>query len=209
MKKWIALLLAGVLMLSCLAGCGGDNNTTTPDSSNQSSGGQSSGGQTSGGETSGGETAAPAVPEGVAKDQVVKTLYTSEISDWNPLHPSAAGTWCNWIDTLVEYDNYGMCQPCLAESWTKSEDGLTWTFKIREGVRWQTYDGEFYGDEYVKAEDWVTTAKWILDPANTARTADLLFDMVGAEEYYLALEAGQPADWETVGIKAVSEYEIQ
>ena len=209
MKKWIALLLAGVLMLSCLAGCGGDNNTTTPDSGNQSSGGQSSGGQTSGGETSGGETAAPAVPEGVAKDQVVKTLYTSEISDWNPLHPSAAGTWCNWIDTLVEYDNYGMCQPCLAESWTKSEDGLTWTFKIREGVRWQHYDGSFYGDEYVKAEDWVTTAKWILDPANTARTADLLFDMVGAEEYYLALEAGQPADWETVGIKAVSEYEIQ
>ena len=101
-----------------------------------------------------------------------------------------------------------MCQPCLAESWTKSEDGLTWTFKIREGVKWQRYDGSEYG-ENGKAEDWVTTAKWILDPANTARTADLLFDMVGAEDYYMALESGTEANWDNVGIKAVSEYELQ
>jgi len=101
-----------------------------------------------------------------------------------------------------------MCQPCLAESWTKSEDGLTWTFKIREGVKWQRYDGSEYG-ENVKAEDWVTTAKWILDPADTARTADLLFDMVGAEDYYMALESGTEANWDNVGIKAVSEYELQ
>lgn len=97
---------------------------------------------------------------------------------------------------------------CLAESWTKSEDGLTWTFKIREGVKWQRYDGSEYG-ENVKAEDWVTSAKWILDPANTARTADLLFDMVGAEDYYMALESGTEANWDNVGIKAISEYELQ
>lgn len=101
-----------------------------------------------------------------------------------------------------------MCQPCLAESWTKSEDGLTWTFKIREGVKWQRYDGSEYG-ENVKAEDWVTSAKWILDPANTARTADLLFDMVGAKDYYMALESGTEANWDNVGIKAISEYELQ
>lgn len=90
----------------------------------------------------------------------------------------------------------------------KSEDGLTWTFKIREGVKWQRYDGSEYG-ENVKAEDWVTSAKWILDPANTARTADLLFDMVGAEDYYMALESGTEANWDNVGIKAISEYELQ
>ena len=205
MKKWIALLLAGVLMLSCLAGCGGDDKPAASDPGTPSTPSNPSTPSDPGTPA----PAEPVIPEGVAKDQIVKILYSSEISDWNPLHPSAAGTWCNWIDTLVEYDNYGMCQPCLAESWTKSEDGLTWTFKIREGVRWQHYDGSFYGDEYVKAEDWVTTAKWILDPANTARTADLLFDMVGAEDYYMALEAGQTPDWDTVGIKAISEYEIQ
>lgn len=154
-----------------------------------------------------GEQMAP--PEGAAKDQVVKLMYSNEISDWNPLHPSSAGTWANWIDTLVEYDNYGMVQPCLAESWTQSEDGLTWTFKIREGVKWQYNDGTEYGADVV-AEDWVTTAKWILDPLNTARTADLLFDIVGAEDYYLAMETTERnGDWETVGIKAVSPYELQ
>lgn len=61
----------------------------------------------------------------------------------------------------------------------------------------------------VKAEDWVTSAKWILDPANTARTADLLFDMVGAKDYYMALESGTEANWDNVGIKAISEYELQ
>lgn len=147
-------------------------------------------------------------PENAAAEQVVKLFYSDEITDWNPLHPSSAATWANWIDSLVEYDNYGMCQPCLAESWTKSEDGLTWTFKIREGVKWQRYDGSEYG-ENVKAEDWVTSAKWILDPANTARTADLLFDMVGAKDYYMALESGTEANWDNVGIKAISEYELQ
>lgn len=147
-------------------------------------------------------------PENAAAEQVVKLFYSDEITDWNPLHPSSASTWANWIDSLVEYDNYGMCQPCLAESWTKSEDGLTWTFKIREGVKWQRYDGSEYG-ENVKAEDWVTSAKWILDPANTARTADLLFDMVGAKDYYMALESGTEANWDNVGIKAISEYELQ
>ena len=205
MKKWIALLLSAVLMLSLLAGCGGGNDKPADTPSNTPSDTPAITPDAPATDT----PAEPTKPEGVADEQIVKILYTSEISDWNPLHPSAAGTWCNWIDTLVEYDNYGLCQPCLAESWTKSPDGLVWTFKIREGVRWQNYDGSFYGDEYVKAEDWVTSAKWILDPANTARTADLLFDMVGAEDYYLALEAGQTADWETVGIKAVSEYEIQ
>lgn len=203
MKKWIALLLSMVLLLSCFAGCGSDNETPdTPDNSDNQGTVSNDGESSNGGDEE-------VRPEGAAAEQVVKRLYTDEITDWNPLHPSAGGTWANWIDSLVEYDNYGMCQPCLAESWTKSEDGLTWTFKIREGVRWQYNDGSFYGDEYVKAEDWVTSAKWILDPANTARTADLLFDMVGAEDYYLALESGQEADWDTVGIKAISEYELQ
>ncbi len=192
LKRVLAILLAVVMVLVALTGCGNDDNNT-------------GGGEEPGGSNGGTEVERP---EGAAEEQVIKTMYSSEFSDWNPLHPSAAGDWANWIDTLVEYDNYGMVQPCLAESWTTSEDGLTWTFKIREGVHWQYYNGEDYGTDVV-AEDWVTSAKWILDPANTARTADLLFDIVGAEEYYMALESGQEADWDTVGIKAPSTYELQ
>jgi oligopeptide transport system substrate-binding protein len=210
MKKWIALLLVAVMAVSAFAGCATE---TTTDDTNQTDNTAT----TDNTSTEPTATENPNVvvnntgaerPENAAEEQVVKLFYSDEISDWNPLHPSSGSTWCNWIDTLVEYDNYGMCQPCLAESWTKSEDGLTWTFKIREGVAWQYQDGSEYG-EYVKAEDWVTSAKWILDPANTARTADLLFDIVGAEDYYMALESGAEADWDTVGIKAISEYELE
>ncbi len=144
----------------------------------------------------------------LAGEQVVKTVYSEELSSWNYLLPDSASAWANYLDNLVEYDNYGLCRPCLAKSWTTSEDGLVWSFRIREGVAWQRWDGSFYGEE-VRAEDWVTTARYILDPANAAQTADLLFVFRGAREYYSALAEGKPADFGTVGIRAAGEYELE
>lgn len=180
MKKAVALLLASLMLMALVAGCTGGKK---PESS---------------GETS-----------NVNENQVVKLLYSDEISEWNPLVPSASGTWANYIDHLVEYDYYGMVQPCLAESWTKSDDGLVWTFKIRKGVKWMTWDGKEYGAD-VKAEDFVTTAKYILDSTNAARTADLMFVFVGAEGYYdETTREGVTPDWSKVGIKALDDYALE
>ena len=179
MKKAVAMLLASMMLMAMVAGC-------TPKA-----------------------TEPPAPTGNVNENQVVKLLYSSEISEWNPLLPSSAGDYANYLDTLVEYDNYGMCQPCLAESWTKSEDGLTWTFNIRKGVKWMTWDGKEYGED-VKAHDWVTTAKWILDSKNAARSADLMFVFVGAEDYYdETTREGVTPDWSKVGIKAVDDYKLE
>ncbi len=41
----------------------------------------------------------------------------------------------NFYDTLVEYDDNGMIQGALAESWTVSDDGKTYTFKLRSGIK--------------------------------------------------------------------------
>jgi len=180
LKRMLAWLCAAVMLLSCGAAALAD--------------------------TAG--SAVATKPEDIAEDQTVRYVYAYEIVDWNPLHPSDASTWANYLDSLVEYDNYGLCQPCLAESWTKSDDGLVWTFTIRQGVPWQYNDGSLYGED-VKAEDWVTTAKWILNPANTARTADLLFIFEGAEAYYDAMSRGEDADWGTVGIKATGDYTLE
>ena len=177
MKKALALILALAMILS-FAACG------------------EKGGQTASTQTlnNGQGSAAATAKENIADSQIVKTVYADETSDWNPLHPSSANTWCNYIDSLVEYDNFGLCQPCLAESWTKEtfdwegEEAQRWVFNVREGVKWQTYDGKQYEDAYVTAEDWRTTFKWILDPANTAMTADLIDDVIGAWDYYEAMQ---------------------
>ncbi len=51
-------------------------------------------------------------------------------------------------DPLVRYDENFESVGSLAESWTSSEDGLTWTFNLREGVIW--HDGEPLTSDDVK-----------------------------------------------------------
>jgi peptide/nickel transport system substrate-binding protein len=51
-------------------------------------------------------------------------------------------------DPLVRYDETYEPVGSLAESWTVSEDGLTWTFNLREGATW--HDGEPFTSEDVK-----------------------------------------------------------
>ena len=51
---------------------------------------------------------------------------------------------------LTSFDNEYQLTPLAAESWTMSEDGLTWTFKLREGLKWS--DGEpLTAEDYVFA----------------------------------------------------------
>ncbi len=61
-------------------------------------------------------------------------------------------------DTLVEPDDEGKIVPALAESWKVSSDGLTWTFKLRSGVR-------FHHGKVLDAGDVKATLERILDPA--------------------------------------------
>ena len=58
--------------------------------------------------------------------------------------PVAIGqvTWQNIYQGLVRLDRHGTVQPQLAESWTVSPDGLTYTFALRRGVRF--HDGEAF-----------------------------------------------------------------
>jgi peptide/nickel transport system substrate-binding protein len=62
----------------------------------------------------------------------------------------------NVFDTLVEPDENLEFQPALAESWEVSEDGLTWTFDLRDGVKWHN------GRDFI-AEDVVYSYNRIID----------------------------------------------
>jgi len=146
-----------------------------------------------------------------------RTLYSGEVSSLNYLTTSTTAEFeiaANIVDTLVEHDPYGGIVPCLAESWTTSEDGLTWEFTLRKGVQWVDHNGEVYAE--LTAHDFVTAAKYILDAKNASATAGLLTDCIaGAEEYFNSTaepeegeEAPAPYDWENVGVKAIDDYTI-
>ena len=97
-----------------------------------------------------------------------------------------------------------MLKPALAESWQVSPDGLTWTFKIREGVKWVTWEGEEYAD--VVAQDWVDAMKYVFNPDNASRVANFAFLAIkNGEEYF----KGEVTDFEDVGVKAIDKYTLQ
>ena len=50
----------------------------------------------------------------------------------------------NLVDGLLENDKYGNLVPSIAEDWTVSKDGLTYTYKLRKDAKWYTSDGEEY-----------------------------------------------------------------
>ena len=84
-----------------------------------------------------------AVDSPYVENATFRYLYSSEIGTMNYLKTSTTQDFkssANFVDTLIEYDQYGVAQPCLATEWSESDDGLTWTFKLREGVKW--YDNE-------------------------------------------------------------------
>lgn len=106
----------------------------------------------------------------------------------------------NFVEGLYAYDNLGKLVPAIAESYTVSEDGLQWTFKIREGVKWVTASEEVYAD--VTAHDFVAGLKHAAD----AKT-HLSYLVDGFIANYDKYAAGE-VDFDQVGVKAVDDYTL-
>ncbi|MEW8974225.1 MAG: peptide ABC transporter substrate-binding protein [Tissierellaceae bacterium] len=136
-----------------------------------------------------------------------RTIYSAEITTLNYLITSSSvefGIAANLIDSLTDYDKYGVVKPALATEWEVSEDNLVWTFKIREGVKWLRYDGSEYGE--VTADDFVNGIKYILDPSNKSLTANIAYSVIkNGEKYY----NGEIEDFEKVGVKALDRYTLE
>ncbi|MHB9782449.1 peptide ABC transporter substrate-binding protein [Streptococcus sp. 10F2] len=132
-------------------------------------------------------------------------VYTTDPDNLNYLTTGKAATsdlTSNMIDGLLENDQYGNLIPSVAEDWSVSKDGMTYTYKLREGVKWFTSDGEEYAD--VTAKDFVTGLKYAAD--NNAEAMYVIQDSVkGLKEYI----DGKDKDFSKVGIKAVDDYTLE
>ena len=121
--------------------------------------------------------------------------------DWlNTSMQSDTEVTVNCVDGLVEYDNLNRLNPSLAESWEVSDDGMTYTFHIREGVYWYTSEGTQYAE--VTAEDFEAGMRHMLD---AQEGLEWLIDgvIVGGTDYY-----ANGGSWDDVGYKATDKYTL-
>lgn len=147
MKRALSLLLAGVLVLGMLAGCGGTNNggnnsaqTTTNNTTNNSATDST---QTEAGEPVYGGTLRVAVNRSIKATGLDPVLGDS---------PACDQVEQQYSDTLIQLSPDGSeYLPCIATDWEISEDGMTYTFTLRDDVYFQP--GEFQDGRLLTAED--------------------------------------------------------
>lgn len=108
----------------------------------------------------------------------------------------------NLVDGLLENDNHGNLVPSLAEDWSVSNDGLTYTYKLRKDAKWFTADGEEYAP--VKAQDFVTGIKYAVD--NKSQAIDLIQNSIKGLNDYIT---GADSDFSKVGVKAIDDQTIE
>lgn len=131
--------------------------------------------------------------------------YSSDPQTWDYFNTSRAAdseAIVNGIEMLYEYDIEGIQQPALALSHEVSEDGLTYTFKIREGAVWVDSQGRKVAD--VKADDFVAGFQHMLDAMGGL---EFLVDgiVAGAHEYI----SQETTDFANVGVKALDDYTLE
>lgn len=122
---------AGFLALALLAGCSGGGAPTQTETQSRS-------------QTGSGKPPAP-----VAQDVVIANV--TDIVQFDPLDIQDAPTSLvagQIMEQLVDRDKDGNFKPALAEKWSTSPDGLTWTFELRKGVKF--HDGSDFNAGVVK-----------------------------------------------------------
>ena len=157
MKKRILPLLLTAAMVAGLAGCGSSaaKETTAASDNNQTTAESTEAGSTTG--------------EKILKVQVgpdpetVDPALNRTVDGGNMILHAFEG--------LLTLDENGQFKEGQAESWETSEDGLTWTFHLRDGLKWS--DGTD-----LTAEDFVYSWQRVCDPNVAAPYAETVLGMV-------------------------------
>ena len=139
--------------------------------------------------------------KGYTLTDVYGYAYTSDPKTWDALATSRQADTraiVNTYDGLYEYDLENRLQPALAESYEASEDGLTYTFKIKSGLVWTDSQGRKVAD--VKADDFVAGMQHMMD-AKGGLEYLVQPVIVGADDYI----TGKTTDFTKVGVKATDD----
>ena len=179
-KKVLALILTAAMVVG-LAACGGstsnDAASTTDETTTESSDDQAADETTETTDTTEETEATASTGEKILSVQVgpdpetIDPALNSAVDGGNMLLHS--------FECLLAVDENGQLVPGQAETWETSEDGLTWTFHLRDGLKWS--DGSD-----LTANDFVYSWKRVCDPMVAAPYAETVLSMV--EGYDKAIE---------------------
>ncbi|MDO5136007.1 MAG: peptide ABC transporter substrate-binding protein [Eubacteriales bacterium] len=100
------------------------------------------------------------------------------------------------FECLLTIDKDGKVAPGQAETWETSEDGLTWTFHLREGLKWS--DGSD-----LNANDFVYSWKRVCDPEVAAPYAETVLGMVEG------FDAAIDGDLDALAVTAVDDLTLE
>lgn len=189
MKKFLALLLAVVMVLS-LAACGSEAPAPAPTEAPAEQPAETPTEQPAE------EPTAEPVEEYTGPD-TFSMIANFDITtlDYVYNNKSSNGDYVNnFVEGLLTQDNHGKLVPGMATEWSCNDDASEWYFTIRDDAVWSTSAGEEY--DAVTAEDFVTGLKHAAD--SKSETLGLVADLiVGLREY-----SEGTGKWEDVGIKA-------
>lgn len=163
MKKRALPLLLAASMVVGLAACGGSSSSSSAPAETKAAADETE---------AAGETEAAPAEEGSGKELVVQIGPNPETID--PALNSAVdggNMLLHSFECLLTIDQDGAIQPGQAETWETSEDGLTWTFHLRDGLKWS--DGTD-----LTANDFVYSWKRVCDPEVAAPYAETVLGMV-------------------------------
>ena len=133
------------------------------------------------------------------------TLNMMNGSEPGTLDPhKASGDWQNrvigdYIEGLLAEDAKADPIPGQAESWTVSEDGLVYTFKLRDGIQWS--DGV-----PVTAADFEFAFRRLFNPATASEYAYLQYPIKGGSEI---VDGSMPVDSPDFGVKALDDKTLE
>ncbi|MDE7113659.1 MAG: peptide ABC transporter substrate-binding protein, partial [Acetatifactor sp.] len=157
-KKIIALLLSAVMVMG-LAACGGNANEPSGSGAQNNTGSEVNDNQTPN-QSAGGKILSVQIGP---NPETIDPALNSAVDGGNMLLHN--------FECLLTVGEDGTLQPGQAETWETSEDGLTWTFHLRDGLKWS--DGSD-----LNANDFVYSWKRVCDPEVAAPYAETVLSMV-------------------------------
>ncbi len=149
---------------------------------------------------------APGAPPDAAaagKDFVIG--YLGDATSLNPVIATDGQSYiAEWpiFDSLVELDEKLGVKPLLAESWEVSRDGLTYTFKLKKGVKW--HDGKPF-----TARDVAFTFYSVLDPKVTTPHRGYFDALVGFPELTNKDNPKKPEELAQKPIEVIDDHTIR